>query len=85
MPRAPGTVDKETDLILAVNTGQWGNGHHCFETTPLVQFGGKAVQAKITDENDGPDSSCRGISVSKQLGRIYLVVAGGYYIKVVPR
>ncbi|KAI0644379.1 hypothetical protein C8Q79DRAFT_971377 [Trametes meyenii] len=51
-PNACGTVDKDTDFVAAINTLQWGNGEHCFETIE-VQFQGKVAQAKITDECPG--------------------------------
>ncbi|KAI0666701.1 hypothetical protein C8Q78DRAFT_1082954 [Trametes maxima] len=51
-PNSCGTVDKDTDFVVSLNTPQWGNGEHCFETVE-VQFQGKTAQAKITGECPG--------------------------------
>ncbi|KAH7923027.1 hypothetical protein BV22DRAFT_1016204 [Leucogyrophana mollusca] len=49
---ACGITSLPTDFIVALNSDQYGNGAHCFETI-TISFGGKTAQAQIVDECPG--------------------------------
>ncbi|KAI0948275.1 hypothetical protein AcV7_009072 [Taiwanofungus camphoratus] len=46
---ACGSVDQDSDFIVALNTEQWDNGAHCYAPITIV-YNGKTAQATITDE-----------------------------------
>ncbi|KAH9952197.1 hypothetical protein B0H21DRAFT_18241 [Amylocystis lapponica] len=48
---ACGTIDQNSDFIVALNTAQYDGGSHCYEQITM-SYGGKTTTATITDELD---------------------------------
>ncbi|OSX64924.1 hypothetical protein POSPLADRAFT_1053727 [Postia placenta MAD-698-R-SB12] len=61
---ACGSVDTDSDFIVALNTDQWSGGQYCYQTI-TISYGGKSTQAKITDECPGCPSG--GLDLSRGL------------------
>jgi len=49
---ACGKTNSASDFIVAMNSGQFSGGSHCFDTI-TISFGGKSTQAQVMDECPG--------------------------------
>ncbi|KAI0328411.1 hypothetical protein GY45DRAFT_1255064 [Cubamyces sp. BRFM 1775] len=49
---ACGSLDHDTDYIVALNIHDWDNGAHCYKDI-VIEYAGKQINAKITDECPG--------------------------------
>ncbi|KZT03485.1 uncharacterized protein LAESUDRAFT_659661 [Laetiporus sulphureus 93-53] len=49
---ACGSVDTDSDFIVALNIEQWDGGAHCYQTI-TINYNDKSTQATITDECPG--------------------------------